>query len=164
MNLKTERLELIPLLPYQLRAWVEDRKALERELDCTYQAEPLEGVFLEIVKGQLAITEQHPEEYLWHSFWFLVRQSDRVVVGSADFKDVPDARQEVEIGYGLGKAFEHQGYMTEAVQAMCDWALAQENVAHILAETERDGWASQRILQRCGFREDKRGETIWWKL
>ena len=164
MNLKTQRLELIPLLPYQLRAWVEDRNALERELDCTYQAEPLEGVFLEIVKGQLAITEQRPEEYLWHSFWFLVRQSDRVVVGSADFKDVPDARQEVEIGYGLGKAFEHQGYMTEAVQAMCDWALAQENVAHILAETERDGWASQRILQRCGFREDKRGETIWWKL
>lgn len=164
MIIETERLQLIPLLPQQLRAWIEDRPALERELNMTYQAEPLEGIFLEIVKGQLAVTEAHPEDYLWHSFWLIVRKSDRVVVGSADFKDVPDGRQEVEIGYGLGQAFEHQGYMTEAVQAMCDWALAQENVAHILAETEVDGWASQRILKRCGFQEDKRGETIWWKL
>ena len=142
MIIETERLQLIPLLPQQLRAWIEDRPALERELNMTYQAEPLEGIFLEIVKGQLAVTEAHPEDYLCHSFWLIVRKSDRVVVGSADFKDVPDGRQEVEIGYGLGQAFEHQGYMTEAVQAMCDWALAQENVAHILAETEVDGWAS----------------------
>ncbi|MEY8298927.1 MAG: GNAT family N-acetyltransferase [Emergencia timonensis] len=49
----------------------------------------------------------------------MVRKSDRVVIGSADFKDIPNEAQEVEIGYGLGKDFEHNGYMTEAVQAMC---------------------------------------------
>ncbi|MCU0079807.1 GNAT family N-acetyltransferase [Extibacter muris] len=42
---------------------------------------------------------------------------------------MPDMNQEVEIGYGLGKEFEHSGYMPEAVQAMCKWALEQENVA-----------------------------------
>ena len=164
MIIKAERLELVPLLPYQLRLWVEDIAGLEKELNCSYQAEPMEGFFVEIVKGQLEKTEQQPSEYLWHSFWLLIRQSDRLVVGSADFKDRPDAAGEVEIGYGLGKDFERHGYMTEAVQAMCRWALAQENVSHIIAETDIDGIASQRILQRCGFVEIKRGTTIWWRL
>lgn len=164
MKLKTERLELIPLLPYQLRLWIEDISALERDLKCVYQAEPMEGLFLEIVKGQLETTEKNPADYRWHSFWFLIRQTDRVVVGSADFKGVPNDKQEVEIGYGLGKAFEKNGYMTEAVQAMCEWALKQPKVAHVIAETDLDGFASQRILQHCGFMEESRGESLWWKL
>lgn len=164
MILKTERLELVPLRPYQLRLWVEDIPNLEKDLKCSYQAEPMEGIFLEIVKGQLEKTEKNPNDYLWHSFWFLIRNSDRVVVGSADFKDIPNTRQEVEIGYGLGKVFEHNGYMTEAVQAMCKWALEQENVSSIIAETDIDGFASQRILQRCGFVEKRWEESIWWQL
>lgn len=164
MILKTKRLELLPLLPYQLRLWVEDIPSLEKDLKCSYQAEPMEGLFLEIVKEQLEKAEKNPNDYLWHSFWLLIRQSDLVVVGSADFKDIPNADQEVEIGYGLGQNFEHNGYMTEAVQAMCKWALKQENVSHIIAETDVDGFASQRILQRCGFIETRREESIWWRL
>ena len=164
MNLETKRLELLPLLPDQLRLWAEDIPALERTLACIFRAVPMEGLFLEIVKGQLEIAEQHPDEYLWHSFWFLIRKTDRVVVGSAGFKGIPDEKQEVEIGYGLGKEFEHKGYMAEAVEALCGWALRQETVNHIIAETDKDGFASQRILKRCGFQEEKRGETIWWKL
>lgn len=164
MILKTDRLELVPLLPYQLRLWVEDIANLEKDLKCSYQAEPMEGLFLEIVKGQLEKTEKNPNDYLWHSFWFLIRKSDRVAVGSAGFKDIPNTDQEVEIGYGLGKGFERNGYMTEAVQAMCKWALEQENMSHITAETDVDGDSSQRILQRGGFVEKKREETIWWQL
>lgn len=71
---------------------------------------------------------------------------------------------EVEIGYGLGKEFEHKGYMTEAVKAMCAWALEQDKVQHVLAETDMHGLASQHVLQQCGFKEYKRNETIWWRL
>ena len=45
---------------------------LERELNCSYQAEPLEDTFLSIIKEQLAKTEKDPEHYLWHSFWLPV--------------------------------------------------------------------------------------------
>ena len=163
MILKTERLELVPLRPYQLRLWVEDIPNLEKDLKCSYQAEPMEGIFLEIVKGQLEKTEKNPDDYLWHSFWFLIRNSDRVVVGSADFKDIPNTRQEVEIGYGLGNEFEHKGYMTEAVKAMCGWAFSQEGVRRVTAETDKQGTASQRVLIRCGFVRYRQEETLWWK-
>lgn len=164
MKIETERLELAALTPGQLELLVNHIDQLEKELNCSYQAEPLAGVFREIVEGQLRITQNDPDNYVWHSFWLLIRKSDRVAVGSADFKCTPNEKGEVEIGYGLGKEFEHHGYMTEAVKAMCGWALNQENVKHVIAETELDGTASQKILKTCGFKEVKRNETVWWTL
>ncbi|MDU6334590.1 GNAT family N-acetyltransferase [Clostridium sporogenes] len=164
MLIQTERLELIPLTLNQLKLWIEDIYQLEKELDCSYKAESMEGFFLQIVKGQYEITQRDPNNYLWHSFFFLVRKEDRVVVGSADFKDIPNENGEVEIGYGLGKEFEHNGYMTEAVKAMCGWALKQNGVTSVIAETDLEGLASQKILKRCGFKKDKEEETLWWRL
>lgn len=163
MKIETKRLELIALTPEQLGLWISDISRLEEELGCSYQAEPVEGVFREILSGQLRRAEADPGNYMWHSFWLMVRKADRVVVGSADFKDVPDTRGEVEIGYGLGPAFEHNGYMTEAVRAMCGWAEAREGVRHVIAETDLDGEASKRVLRRCGFLEYSRGDTVWWR-
>jgi len=162
--IETKRLFLIPLTSRQLKLWIEDIPALEQELDCHYFAEPMEGIFLDIVKVQLDITEKDTANYLYHTFWLLIGKTDRVVVGSADFKDIPNENHEVEVGYGLGKNFEHNGYMTEAVQAMCNWAMAQNNISHIIAETRIDNTQSQNILKRCGFIIYKQDQSIWWRL
>lgn len=90
MIIETNRLHLIPLTAQQLKLWIEDIPALEKELDCKYRAEPMEGFFLDIVKKQLEVTVKDESNYLFHSFWFIVRKSDKTVVGSADFKDVPN--------------------------------------------------------------------------
>jgi len=164
MTVETNRLTLVPLTAHQLKLWVENIAALEKELACSYDAEPLTDVFLEIVKGQLTITENDELNYLFHGFWLIIRKEDRVVVGSADFKALPDANGEVEIGYGLGKKHEHHGYMTEAVQAMCNWAMSQQAITHVIAETENDNIPSQNILTRCGFTQYKQADTLWWKL
>ncbi|WP_104804641.1 GNAT family N-acetyltransferase [Blautia marasmi] len=164
MNIDTKRLRIIPLTPHQLALWINDMPQLENELGCSYQAEPMDGIFKEIVSAQLAACEKDTENYIWHSFWFIIRNSDRAVVGSACFKNIPDTGGEVEIGYGLGKAFEQKGYMSEAVEAMCNWALGQKGVRHIIAETDLDGSASQKLLQKCGFTEYTRDKTIWWRL
>jgi len=164
MMIETDRLYLIPLTTHQLKLWVKDISALENELNCSYRAEPMEGIFLDIVKGQFDITSKDETNYLYHSFWFLLRKTDRIVIRSADFKDLPNADGEVEIGYGLGEEFRNHGYMTEAVQAMCLWAMKQKTISHIIAETDIDGIASQHILERCGFRQYRKSETLWWKL
>ena len=164
MKLETKRLTILPLTPAQLALWTDRIPQLEKELDCSYQAEPMEGIFKEIVSSQLLACKKNPAHYMWYTFWFLIRKSDRTVVGSASFKDIPNEKGEVEIGYGLGKAFEHNGYMTEAVKALCRWALGQDGVQHVTAETDPEGSASQNILKTCGFTEFKRDETIWWRL
>ena len=164
MKLDTERLELFALNARQMRLWLENLPELEKELNCSYKAELLEGDYLRIVEGQAKLTEENAAEYYWHSFWFLIRKSDRTVVGSADFKKGPNEKGEVEIGYGLGKEFEHNGYMTEAVKAMCTWAKEQPSVTYVIAETLLDNQPSQNILKRCGFVETSRTESVWWKL
>ncbi len=162
MTIDTRRLEVRLLDATQLSLWLGDLPRLEREMNATYRAEPLAGVFRTIVEGQLAATAADPANPQWHSFWFILRKTDRSVVGSALFKDRPDPEGCVEIGYGLGPAFEGCGYMTEAVEALCGWALRQPGVRHVTAETDADGYASQRLLQRCGFRERSRDTSVRW--
>lgn len=164
MQLETERLLILPLTAKQMRLWINNVTGLENELQCIYRAEPMQDRFLEIIKEQAEKTAQDEANYLYHTLWLIVRKADRIIVGSADFKDVPDEHREVEIGYGLGKEFEHNGYMTETVGAMCGWALKQPGIDHVLAETNTDNFASQNILKRCGFLLYKQADTYWWRL
>lgn len=99
---------------------------------------------------------------MWHSFWRLLHKEDRIIAGVADFKNIPNAADEVELGYGLGKMHEHRGFMTEAMKELCHWALQQTCVTSVIAETAIDGIVSQRILQRCGFKKERKGSTLWW--
>ena len=101
MEIETERLRVAALTPEQLELWIYDIAQLEKELNCSYQAEPIEGIFKEILIGQLEKAKKDRANYRWHSFWLMIRKSDHVVVGSADFKDVPDENGEVEIGLSL---------------------------------------------------------------
>ncbi|WP_394369669.1 GNAT family N-acetyltransferase [Alistipes montrealensis] len=61
-----------------------------------------------------------------------------------------------------GPRLRTQRHMAEAVEALCTWTLQQEGVRHITAETDADGFASQRLLLKCGFREHSRAETCRW--
>lgn len=70
----------------------------------------------------------------------------------------------MEIRYAMGKDYRRRGYMTEAVKAICCWALEQPEVAHITAETDLVSYPSQRILERLGFQKYREEETLWWRL
>lgn len=45
MKIETERLSIIAITPEQLELWINDIPQLEKELACSYQAEPMEGIF-----------------------------------------------------------------------------------------------------------------------
>lgn len=161
--MESERLFLCPLNARQLRLWISDLPAMEREWDCHYEGEPMEGTFRDIVRQQWEITSRDEQNYLFHSFWLLLRKTDRVVVGAVDFKNLPNTQGEVEIGYGLGGAHERRGYMTEAVNTLCEWALRREDVQSIVAETEIKNLLSQNVLRRCGFVLEREEPTLWWR-
>ncbi|WP_238323304.1 GNAT family N-acetyltransferase [Planococcus antarcticus] len=62
-----------------------------------------------------------PTLYGWGS-WLVLRKSDDVFLGDAGFKGKPNAKREVEIGYGFLESFWRRGYGTEAVGGLIDWA------------------------------------------
>ncbi len=161
---ETERLELVPLTLDQLKLLRDNINVLEEKLNFVYKGEPLVGFILEYLGQQIIKISENEMSYMYHAFWLLVRKSDRVVVGSAAFKGLPNQNGEIEIGYGLNKEFEHNGYMTEAVSEMCKWGLSQKGVEHIIAETDMDGYSSQHILERNGFVRYQFDNSSWWRL
>lgn len=164
MIIQTERLILIPLSIQQLDLWVNDLLRLEQELRCTYDAAPLEGEFGDAVKGQLKIAKKDARNYLFHSFWMIMRKEDRIIIGSADFKGVPNENGEVEIACELGEKYLNQGYMAETIEALCHWAKKQPRVRSIIAETKRNNLNGQHILSQCGFYKERIEDSIWWRL
>jgi len=83
-------------------------------------------------------------------------------LGGIGFKSAPNERGEVGIGYGICPSFQGRGVATEAVVALCDVARPRTRV--VLAETDRENVASQRVLEKSGFQS--LGETdglIRWR-
>jgi len=164
MELETERLLLKLLTLSQLKLWVNNISMLEVELNCKCNKKPIDEFFLNIINNQIKIIENDLENYIYHSFWFIIRKEDRKVVGSIDYKNIPNEMKEVEIGYGLEKQFEHNGYMTEAVSSFCKMSFIDEKIETIIAETEVENIASYKLLERCGFKKYKEERTHWWRL
>jgi len=82
-------------------------------------------------------------------FQIVLGESGRVV-GDLGFHAIP-ADGSVQIGYGIVPEHRGQGYVTEAVVMLTDWALAQPDVTTVVAETTPDNLASQGVLVRAGF-------------
>ena len=96
----------------------------------------------------------------------IINRDARIAVGMTGCKGFPDATGTVEIGYGINEADWGRGYATEIVAAFVAWLTARADVSRITAETLPDGFASQRVLQKCGFthtgtREDADDGTVW---
>ncbi len=87
-----------------------------------------------------------------------LKNSPGTIVGDFSFKGI-GRDGVIEIGYGLKEKYRHYGYMTEAVKTITEWALSQEQVSQVEAETDAENVASQNVLFRAGFvKNGKLGE------
>lgn len=136
MKLETERLLLYPIDDGEMRALIAEQTEAE-----------LKQAYTEMLEGCL----REPEARVWYAVWVMERKGEPgTVVGDLSFKG-PAADGMVELGYGLREGCCGKGYMTEAVKAIAAWALRQEGVTRVEAETAPDNAASQKLLLRAGF-------------
>lgn len=96
------------------------------------------------------------ENRIWYAPWKMTLKKGGTYLGDLGFKG-PVRENAVEIGYGILPEYEGNGYTTEAVQAMTQWAFGQDSVIFVEAETEPDNKASQQVLEKCGFSPDGEG-------
>jgi RimJ/RimL family protein N-acetyltransferase len=82
----------------------------------------------------------------------LVRREDGRAIGGMGFHGVPDEEGRVEVGYDLVEAARGNGYATEALRALADWAFARDDVRALFATVDRDNLPSQAVVTRAGFR------------
>ena len=144
MRVETERMYLYPLSDEEMESVIENEPDLE-----------MKQAYTEMLEG----CRKNPDKRIWSAVWNMeLKQNPGTIVGDFCFKGLGDDGV-VEIGYGLKEEYTHQGYMTEAVRAITEWALSQENVKQVEAETEEKNIASQNVLFRSGFvRNGEMGE------
>lgn len=105
----------------------------------------------------LGLFVRHGDER-W-GFSLVVRSEDGTVIGEIGFVGPPGGGA-VMIGYAIVPSARRQGYATEAIAALSDWALAQPEVSEVRAQTLPDNEGSIRALLRAGFEETDGNEKL----
>lgn len=136
MRVETERMYLYSLSNEEMRLVIEKESDLE-----------MKQAYAEMLEGSLS----NPDKRIWYAIWNMELKNDlETIVGDFCFKGLGDDGV-VEIGYGLKEEYRHYGYMTEALKAITEWALSQESVKQVEAETDAENIASQKVLLQSGF-------------
>lgn len=60
--------------------------------------------------------------------------------------------EEYELGFHLRPEYWHQGYATEAANAVIEYAFREKNVQSLFAGHNPKNAASKRVLEKLGFR------------
>ena len=92
-------------------------------------------------------------------FYLVVRTEDALVVGEIGFVG-PPTHGAVTIGYGIVPGERRQGYASEAIRGLSEWALRQPGVEEVRAQTLPGNEPSARALLRAGFVEAEPGEYV----
>lgn len=154
----TERLELVAGTHAILKAEQQGRPQLARLLHVPVPSAwppPLYD------KETIRYIERHlasrPDDAIWMTRYVILRQPAPVLIGIAGIKGPPTPEGLIEIGYALLAAYHRQGYGTEVVRGLIDWAFAHRRVKWIVAETYPHLLASRRVLEKNGFSEQGKG-------
>jgi ribosomal-protein-alanine N-acetyltransferase len=103
----------------------------------------------EAVKQELLDEIEHQKKYGF-SKWACFGKESSEFVGRAGFS-VMDNNQ-VEVGYGFLPEHWGNGYATEVLNALLEWAFANIDIPEIVACTSSDNLASKRVIEKCGMK------------
>lgn len=135
-KIKTDRLIIIPLTDTQMQETINNETCNE-----------IKTAFIEMYDNSI----KHPKDRIWYVIWgiYLKNNLDETI-GNLSFKG-PSVNGMVEIGYGINDNYQNNGYMIETLIAVSNWAIKQDKVSVLEAETTTDNIASIKVLEKVGF-------------
>ncbi len=117
----------------------------------------------------LPLSEELATEWLGYSvnhwekhgfgYWLLRLRENGNFVGRGGLRTTTiDGADDIELAYALLPKFWNQGLTTEFAKAALVVAFEQLDVPHVLGYTLATNRASQRVMEKCGFRYEKEVE------
>ena len=82
--------------------------------------------------------------------WAVVEKSNEKIIGSCGF--ARRKREHIELGYLFAREVWGNGFASEAAQACVEYGFERLGLTKIIALTDVDHFASQRVLEKIGFR------------
>lgn len=164
--IETKRLILKPLTYEQLIKYARVDNSLEEELGVMHSGRTISAELREALEQTILPAVADPSKnYLFSTLWTAILKESNQMVGDACFYGEPNDKGEVEVGYGIYEAHRNRGYMTELLSGMISWAEKQPKVVSILASTDKDNYASYKVLQNNNFIKSGETNTLYnWRL
>ena len=161
-RIETKRLVLFPYTKENLHLFNNDLPAFEEEYGVVYRGEELDHLLSGfLVKFENEISED-PDNYLFFTEFLIVLKKNSHVIGSIDYKYVPNGGV-TEVGYGMNPEYEGHGYMTEALTSFLQFGKTL-GIKAVRADTLKDNVKSQNVLKRCGFEFLYEDKNLWWEI
>lgn len=163
--IETPRLRLAPLSERQLGLCLHNLPAFEQDLGISFARDVVDTPVLRALGMKLKKMRQaDPSTHVWYTYWLVIVQAENVGAGLVGFKGYPNEDGSTEIGYGISPRFQNQGYMTEAVRGLVEWAFLHPFCETVTATTVKNP-ASNRLLQKLGARLVEHGrDSSSWKI
>ena len=131
--IKTKRLNIYPASDEQMQYKIAEENIPE-----------LKAAYQEMLDGCVA----HPDERKWYAIWIIeLNDGTGTMIGNLSFKGINEEGI-VEIGYGTNFGYEGQGYMTEAVSAVVQWAKKQPRVTGLRRKPKTTTWAQGEFWKK----------------
>ncbi len=83
--------------------------------------------------------------------WVILRRADNQLLGMVEIRL---NLFRAELGYVLARRFWGQGYMTEAVRTLVEWAIAQPEIYRVWAVCDAENLGSARVMERAGMQRE----------
>ncbi|PYZ92050.1 GNAT family N-acetyltransferase [Salipaludibacillus keqinensis] len=99
------------------------------------------------ITAHLDQLEKNPTLYGWGP-WLILQANHQHIVGDIGFKGKPDHRDSLEVGYGIRPQYQNNGFATEALEGLIDWAFNQKHVRSVTAQCRHDNYSSIRVLEK----------------
>ncbi|MEM7156637.1 MAG: GNAT family N-acetyltransferase [Myxococcota bacterium] len=92
-------------------------------------------------------------------WWPIVNRADAEIVGQAALMPIPDAPDDLELGYHVARPWWGRGVATEVARGVLDYAAQHFPARRVIAVTRPHNAASRRVMEKIGLRFA--GETVF---
>lgn len=166
IEVETERLYLIPLSHDQLLMYANLDDTLEKSFGLQPASRSISGEFKSTIHNYLVpYLNANPSHLLFATIWIVILKAGNVIVGDIGFNAAPSEKGVVEVGYSTYPDHMNKGYMSEALRSLSRWAFNQPNVSIIIAQTDKDNFASHKVLSKNNFWPFAEADSYyWWRL
>jgi [ribosomal protein S5]-alanine N-acetyltransferase len=83
--------------------------------------------------------------------YILIKKEDAQLIGAIEIRI---DKYKADLGYVLAKSAWGRGYMPEAMQALTDWALQQDEIYRVWAYCDVENPASARVMEKVGMQKE----------
>lgn len=164
MELKTEKLRIIPLSIEQFKLMLDGLNKIEADLNLDPSNEQLETETLNAFRWLYEQASVRPDRFLWYTNWLAVLETANVMVGHASFLGGPNEDGIAELAFGIHDMYVMSGFTGQLIEALSQWALEQPSVKAVITEADNGDALLEKALAECGFARAEEGEsTSFWK-